>query len=536
MEQRLKNNTNQVFLIIWLRWHLFVNDNRSLLIKNKFYSAAFYTLLVALFCFFFGFSSGFIFKEAYKVNQERNWIEYSNTLFFSFLVGLLFLRIFISGSFINRPDRTTIKRLPISDLSLFTGNFISDLWNILYVGYFSVLLGFYLGVGVLDVTVGSIFIIIGLSVWYIILIHFLLEIFHTGMNQALSFIKKFRRIAVGVILILILIYCINIFDTQHFYQQLVLISPIGLLNHAIYSLVQNDYMSSILLYLLCSVITIIIGTPYLLKANKIEAYTDNNPQWIKNISIWIDSKLNKALSFIFPSLNVYIGKEIKYLFRTKKTMWLFISELLWYCFLIYQYSADSILSVNIYFYLFMIQIPTVYWEYHTDNHYGFERDGFGLYLLFPIIRKDIIISKSLGIAIFRFPLFLFSCIITWSLHGINITAIAVFLQISSSIMLLIIGNYNSIRNPKRVARKEHIVGISQDNQFTLAGLLGILILFFYPIISIGIFYISKSFIMISSILILCILFFIYVYSRTLKYFDKIFVQRSEFILKELRRI
>ncbi len=519
-------------VLIWLHWKLFTNQIKDKIIFRSYLSYIFMLLIIFLFFFGIGYIIALLVNYYVGIKQGSSWVKTASSIYNAIIFTFLFVKIFSPNRLIEPIALKTLNCYPFSFYIFSFVDFCFGMIDKTYIILYGLILGFLFGVGVFGLSLTLSFLFLLISLLQIIIIHLLYEFFW-GLIIIINLSRKIVfYIFVALILSLVYLFLNNKIPFEALYNY----SPIGFTFNTIYYTSKNYSLQLLSLSLWFFVLIIFSSYIFVNIIRKIGI----NLSVENTITSYYQSKENRRNIFqifnsVTPNLFPYIEKDFKYILRSRRTLISLAVEII-LCFAILNklFIEQHLKNETIYFNIFLVAaIPTMIWDYYLSNSWGFEKSGFGFYIILSSNYKNMIVSKNLSFIIIRLPLLVSVSVAFGLVSNISFIPLVLFLQLILMILLITLSNFNAIRNPYPIDLNENIFSNKRNIGFSSTGFFYLLINLFVPIVLLIIQGIIYNYIYKLLFLIFVFLIFILLYFSRLKYWSKLIILRQELIYQKL---
>lgn len=518
--------------LIFLYWHILLNEYRKKFFSKNTLFGVVIVVFISIVVLSFGYFLGLLvnYSRMYPELDVGDPFYFIRVLFIE--VIFLFLLLKISGSrVLKQINLNTLKLFPVTKSIVFLFDINIGLLDFVSLFFTEFLLAFILSTGAFSISfsTGIIFVLFIISLVYFV--NVLGELLQS-IIKLLSSLPKIRTTIVLVIFMVVIYF----FAIEHLeWKPLVINNPFSWNVGSIFSLtilkeihwLYNVIFLNTLFSIFCSLLAISIK---IIHANLFSAHII-----IKRISHKKSKiQLNSLLSFFPKMLQPYLEKDIKYIYRSSRSLSAIIFELIFLVFVCYMYFTNSKYYDTVYFSAgFIITIPVLMWDFFLSNSWGLERRGFGFYLYSNIDFGKLPQSKNLGYIIARLPIMILISLTLSIIYSFKYFPVIISLYIILNLLSLSFSNIVSVKNPIPIEFKESSLAEKKQQKISWLGFAGLLIYIVLPVLILFILYKIDTGIIFYSILLAILFMLIILYLKMTHYASRLLYKQKETIYKKL---
>ncbi len=524
-----------MFALLYLYWRILFNEYHKKFFSQSTAIGAVIILVLSLFTIGIGFGVGFLVNYI-RLNSE---LDSGDPYYFARIIFLelvfLFIIIKMSGSrVLKQINLNTLKIFPISKQVIFLFDINIGILDLVSLFFAEFLLGFISGTGGFSISfsTGIIFILFILSLLYFV--HVLGEL----LQSIIKFLSSLPKIRTTIVLItsfvLIYIFVIKGLD----WRSVVINNPLSWNVGSVFSLtIFNEYhwiYNVIVLNILFSIIGLIfVISIKIIHANLFSGHTIQNAPQVKKKKL----RLIKNVSIFPVKLQPYFEKDLKYIFRSSRSLSAIILELLLLVFIGYMHFTNGKFYDKVYLPAgFIITIPVMIWDFLLSNSWGLERRGFGFYLYSNIDYKILLQSKNLSFIIARIPVIILISLFLSIIFSFKYLPVFILLYIILNILSLSFSNIVSVKNPFPVDFKESPMSQKKLQSFSMIGFIGLMIYLILPVAILFMLYKLGTGLVFYSIILVLLFLLIILYKKMTLYSSVLLFKQKEIIYKKLVKI
>ncbi|HED08011.1 MAG TPA: hypothetical protein ENI57_07845 [Ignavibacteria bacterium] len=519
--------------IFYLYWRILYNEYRKRFFSKSTLFGAALIIFLTIFSVGFGFALGFLVSYT-RLHPELNAGDpfYGIRLVFLQMIGsVILLKVTYNARTFKQLNLNTLRLFPVTKSTIFLFDINIGFIDLISLYLMEFLIGLIAGAGGFSISIYTaiVFLIFCFSLVYFV--HIISELFQS-IIKLFSYLPKIRTTIV-VLLTLILLYFVFIKELT--WEIVINNNPLSWNVSSIFSLTifhQNHWIFEIILL---NIIFSIIGLVFIISikiihANLFSAHILKKTQEVKKAKI----QLSRLISFFPEKLQLYVEKDIKYLFRSSRSLTAIIMEVMLLVFVGYMYFTHGKYYNSIYLPVaFVITFPVLIWDFFLSNIWGLEKQGFGFYMYSNVNFNALVISKNISFLFVRLPVILLISVVLSTLFSFEYFPVIILLYLILNFTLLMFSNIVSVRNPYPVDFKESSFSKRQQRSFSLLGFIGLMIYLILPAAILFILYkLGTGLVFYSIMSVILILLFIF-YKKMVSYASSLLYKQKENIYKKL---
>ncbi|MHB8337195.1 MAG: hypothetical protein ACYC6P_16550 [Ignavibacteriaceae bacterium] len=522
--------------LFFLYGRILVNEYKERFFSKNTLSGVVLIIFLSIISVGLGFFLGF-FVNYTRTHPELNAGDpfYGiRMVFFQVAGSVILIKAASSARILKQVNLNTLRLFPVKKSEIFLFDINIGIVDFISLYLIELLLGLIAGAGGFSISfyISIVFIIFCCSLVYFV--HVISELVQS-VRKLLSSLPKVRT-TIAVLLFLMPLYFFVIKKIS--WRIVINNNPLSWNVSSIFSLTifgeSHWIFDLILLNIIFSMIGLIFAISIkIIHANLFSAHILQKTQEVKKKKIQLS-----GLAFLFPEkLQPYLEKDIKYIFRSSRSLSAIIIELLLLVFVGYMHLTNGKHYDSIYFpAAFVIAFPVIIWDFFLSNSLGFEKSGFGFYMYSNVNFNGILLSKNVSFLLVRLPVILLVSLVMSILFSFQYFPVIILLYLILNFTSLMFANIVSVRNPYPVDFKESSFSQKQQQSFSMIGFIGLMIYLILPTaILFTLYKLGAGFIYYSIMIVILTLLFIF-YKRMISYASSLLYKQKEFIYKKLIKI